>query len=454
MNIIGISEGFHDAALCVIRDKTILHASQSERYSGVKNDKWVHPSQWPVSEQHQPDVVAYYEKPFKKNLRRLWAGQSWETPRLKYDRNFSHHESHAAAGYYTAPFDDCNVLVIDAIGEWDTISIWEGSATNSYMGQKEHKLKKIRSWKYPYSLGLLYSAITQRIGLKPNEDEYITMGMSAYGEPKYDLEDQLWENNHKGVGNIYPKASSEDLAASVQLLYERELLKLVDLCPSENLVIMGGCALNCAANSKIKGKNIWIMPAPGDAGSALGAAALVNNKKLKWKSPYLGTPILQGLPVKRVVKELLDNRVVGIANGKAEFGPRALGNRSLLGDPRYDIKDTVNKIKRRQLFRPFAPAILEEYKDEYFEGPMNEYMQFVAKAKHDMSSVTHVDGTARVQVVKPNCSSSIRQVLEEWYEQTGCPMLLNTSLNIKGKPMVNTWEDAQQWSKLYNVAVF
>ena len=454
MNIIGISEGFHDAALCVIRDKTILHASQSERYSGVKNDKWVHPSQWPISKQHQPDVVAYYEKPFKKNLRRLWAGQSWETPRLKYDRNFSHHESHAAAGYYTAPFDDCNVLVIDAIGEWDTISIWEGSVTNGYMGQKEHKLKKIRSWKYPYSLGLLYSAITQRIGLKPNEDEYITMGMSAFGEPKYDLEDQLWENNHKGVGNIFPKASAEDLAASIQDLYERELLKLVELCPSENLVIMGGCALNCAANSKIKGKNIWIMPAPGDAGSALGAAALVNKQKLLWKHPYLGTPIMQGLPVKAAVKELLDNHIVGIANGRAEFGPRALGNRSLLGDPRYDIKDTVNKIKRRQLFRPFAPAILEEYKDEYFEGPMNEYMQFVAKAKHDMSSVTHVDGTARVQVVKPDCSSSIRQVLEEWYEQTGCPMLLNTSLNIKGKPMVNTWEDAQQWSKMYNVAVF
>ena len=454
MNILGISEGFHDAAMCVIRDKTIIHASQSERYSGVKNDKWVHPSQWPVSDRNQPDIVAYYEKPFRKNLRRLWAGQSWENPRLKYDRSFSHHESHAAAGYYTAPFDNCNVLVIDAIGEWDTISIWEGSSTNGFMGHKEHKLKKIRSWKYPYSLGLLYSAITQRIGLKPNEDEYITMGMSAYGEPKYDLEDQLWENNHKGVGNIFPEASGEDLAASIQDLYERELLKLVEMCPSENLVIMGGCALNCAANSKIKGKNIWIMPAPGDAGSAIGAAALVKKEKLIWRNPYLGTPILQGLSVKKVVKELLDNHVVGIANGKAEFGPRALGNRSLLGDPRYDIKDTVNKIKRRQLFRPFAPAILEEYKDEYFEGPMNEYMQFVAKAKHDMSSVTHVDGTARVQVVKPDCSSSIRQVLEEWYEQTGCPMLLNTSLNIKGKPMVNTWEDAQAWSKMYNVAVF
>ena len=445
MKIVGISEGFHDAALCVIRDKTIVHASQSERYSGVKNDKWVHPSQWPVSEKHQPDVVAYYEKPFKKNLRLLCSGQKWQTPKVKYDYSFSHHESHAAAGYYTAPFDECNILVIDAIGEWDTISIWKA---------KNNVMKKIRSWKYPYSLGLLYSAITQRIGLKPNEDEYITMGMSAFGEPKYNLEHLLWENNHKGVGDIFPKARPEDLAASIQELYERELLKLVELCTHENLVIMGGCALNCVANSKIKGKNIWIMPAPGDAGSALGAAALVCKKKLKWKSPYLGHPIFNYTPVHKIVKELLKNKVCGVANGKAEFGPRALGNRSLLGDPRYDIKDTVNKIKRRQLFRPFAPAILEEYKDEYFKGPMNEYMQFIAKAKHDYSSVTHVDGTARVQVVKPDCNSLLREILEGWYERTGCPMLLNTSLNIKGKPMVNTWEDAQEWSKLYNVAVF
>ena len=445
MNIIGISEGFHDAAICVIREKTILHASQSERYSGVKNDKWINPSQWPTSKQYQPDIVAYYEKPFKKNLRRLWAGQSWETPRVKYDYCFGHHESHAAAGYYTSPFDECNVLVIDAIGEWDTMSIWDC---------KDDNMKKRMTWKYPHSLGLLYSAITQRIGLKPNEDEYITMGMAAFGDPKYDLENQLWKNNHRGVGDIFPKARSEDLAASVQVLYEKELLKLVKMCPHENLIIMGGCALNCVANSKIKGKNIWIMPAPGDAGSALGAAALVLKQKLNWKNPYLGHPILQGINVKLVVKELLDNHVVGISNGKAEFGPRALGNRSLLGDPRYDIKDTVNDIKRRQKFRPFAPAILEEYADEYFEGPMNEYMQFVAKAKHDYSSVTHVDGTARVQVVKKKCGSVLRQILEEWYEETGCPMLLNTSLNIKGKPMVNTWEDAQEWSKKYNVAVF
>ena len=384
----------------------------------------------------------------------MYAGQSWQKQSRKCDHYFGHHESHAAAGYYTAPFDECNILVIDAIGEWDTMSIWKGSVENGYMGQRTHTLKKISSWKYPHSLGLLYSAITHRIGLKPNEDEYITMGMAAFGEPIYNLEDQLWKNNHKGVGNIFPEARPEDLAASVQSLYERELFKLVDMCPHENLIIMGGCALNCVANSKIKGKNIWIMPSPGDSGSALGAAALVRKQKLEWINPYLGTPIYNSVNINNVVQELLDNKVCGLANGRAEFGPRALGNRSLLGDPRYDIKDTVNDIKRRQKFRPFAPAILEEYADEYFDGPMNEYMQFVSKAKHDYSSVTHVDGTARVQVVKKDCGSLIREVLEEWYERTGCPMLLNTSLNIKGKPMVNTWEDAKEFSKLYNVAVF
>jgi len=445
MKILGISEGFHDAAVCLLHDDKIHYASSSERYSGIKNDKWIHKDQWPTSKLNKPDVVAYYEKPFLKNLRRWYAGQKCQKPRLKYDVNFGHHESHAAAGYYTAPFDDCNVLVIDAIGEWDTISIWEG---------KDNKLKKIKSWKYPYSLGLLYSAITHRIGLKPNEDEYITMGMAAFGEPRYDLTELLWKNNHKGVGQIWSGAKNEDLAASVQDLYEREFLKLVEQCPKKNLVIMGGCALNCVANSKIKDKNLWIMPSPGDAGSALGAAALVRKEKIQWSSPYLGYIISRPIEPKDVVDELLKNKVCGIANGRAEFGPRSLGNRSLLGDPRYDIKDTVNTIKRRQKFRPFAPAILEEYADEYFEGPMNEYMQFVATALHDYDSVTHVDGTARVQIVKKNCGSVIRSILEEWYHYTGCPMLLNTSLNIKGKPIVNTWDDAEDFMRKYNVQVF
>ena len=443
MRVLGISEGFHDAAMCVLIDNKIYHASHSERFSRLKNDKWIHKKQFPYMK--SKPVVAYYEKPLWKNLRRLYAGQKWQSVDRQYDVSFPHHKSHAAAGYYTAPFDDCNVLVIDSIGEWDTVSIWEG---------KDNKLKKIKSWKYPYSLGLLYSAITQRIGLKPNEDEYITMGMAAYGEPKYDMEYLLEQNNHFGVGDIFPFAKNEDLAASVQALYEKKLLELVAMCPKKNLIIMGGCALNCKANSLIKDKNIWILPSPGDAGNAIGAAALVNKKKLKWIDPYLGFFILNAINPKDVVKELLKNKVCGVANGSAEFGPRALGNRSLLGDPRYDIKDTVNDIKRRQKFRPFAPAILEEYADEYFEGPMNRYMQFVAKAKHDYSSVTHVDGTARVQLVEKDCQSIIRPILEEWYDVTGCPMLLNTSLNIKGQPIVNDWNDAKNFMEKYNVAVF
>lgn len=196
------------------------------------------------------------------------------------------------------------------------------------------------------------------------------------------------------------------------------------------------------------------MPSPGDAGSSLGAAALVRKRKINWESPYLGVNIQGTINPKNVVNELLRNKICGVANGRAEFGPRALGNRSLLGDPRFDIKDTVNQIKHRQKFRPFAPAILEEYADEYFDGPMNEYMQFVAKAKHDYDSVTHVDGTARVQIVKKDCKSSIRQILEEWYGQTQCPMLLNTSLNIKGEPIVNTWDDAIHFMRETNVYVF
>ena len=196
------------------------------------------------------------------------------------------------------------------------------------------------------------------------------------------------------------------------------------------------------------------MPNPGDAGGSLGAAAAYLDKPLKWKGPYLGTNIKTELNPRKVARHIFDNRVCGVAHGPAEFGPRALGNRSLLGDPRRDIKDTVNDIKKRQRFRPFAPAILEEWAYAYFRGPMNEYMQYVAQAQHDFSAVTHVDGTARVQIVKKDCPSVLRQILEEWYELTRCPMLLNTSLNIKGQPMVDSEQDALDFEKEYNVKVF
>ena len=435
MITLGISEGFHNSSVCYVEDGEILFASESERYTGLKNDKWV-PGE--LLELYDYDNMVYYEKPFKKNIRRLLAGQSWEKTRYNYDNCYSHHLSHAAAGYYTAPFRECNILVIDAIGEWETITIWDN-------------LKKLRSWSYPYSLGLLYSAVTQYLGFKPNEEEYIVMGMSAFGEPRYNYEYLLYENNHRGIKSL--EGEPVDIAASIQKLYEDELLKLVKMCPKKNLILMGGCALNCVANSKIKGKNIWIMPSPGDAGSSLGASALKQGK-INWKHPYLGHDINRHINPKEVVDDLLENKIVGVANGRAEFGPRALGNRSLLGDPRYDIKDTVNAIKKRQKFRPFAPAILEEFADEYFEGPMNRYMQFVANAKHDYKSVTHVDNTARVQVVEKDCKSVIRPILEEFYEKTKVPMLLNTSLNIKGKPMVNTEKDANKFTEKYDINVW
>ena len=320
-------------------------------------------------------------------------------------------------------------------------------------------MKKVWSRKYPYSIGLFYSAITKAVGLKPQEDEYITMGMAAYGEPKYyDEYKEILDNHncHKGVPKVL-KGYPNDIAASAQLLVEEEIIKIVkNHCHHENLIMMGGVALNCVANSRVAklGKKIWIMPNPGDCGSALGTAALTYGKKINWEHPYLGTEIKSTINVKEVVRHLLKYKYCGIANGCAEFGPRALGNRSLIADPREDIKDTVNKIKRRQAFRPFAPAILEEYADEYFEGPMNEYMQFVAMAKHDHYSVTHIDGSARVQIVKKDCKSIIRPLLESWYDKTKCPMLLNTSLNIKGQPMVDNENDKQQFMKEYKVKVF
>ena len=225
----------------------------------------------------------------------------------------------------------------------------------------------------------------------------------------------------------------------------------------KNLCYGGGVALNCVANSKVLPKHfdkIWIFPNPGDAGSSLGAALGYIGKQIDFKDCFLGYEI-KGMPnPRKIVDSLLAYKVVGVANGKAEFGPRALGNRSLLGDPRYSIKRTVNRIKRRQKFRPFAPANLEEFADEYFEGPTNDYMQFGSQAKPAFTAVTHVDGSSRVQVVRADSTSIIRKILEEFYERTECPMLLNTSLNIKGKPLVNDRIQAQEFEKETGVKVF
>lgn len=444
---LGISEGFHDAGVAVVQGDKILFATHVERITRNKNEKMVPPELIKqLKKEYKVDKTVFYEYTNFKNARREMYGQSKTNLGQDYDvQNIYHHQSHMAAAYYTAPFTPDSTVVIDAIGEFDTASIWVDG-------------KKVWAKQYPWSLGLFYSAITKRIGLKPNEDEYITMGMAAYGEPRIDMFNDIIDNCHKGFKRTkWFWETPEDIAASAQWHLQLELERIFRRARKygPKVAYAGGVALNCVANSRIRAffDDMWIFPSPGDAGSALGCVLAHTKQKINYEDCFHGYDINRSINPKLVVDTLLKRKVVGVANGKAEFGPRALGNRSLLGDVRYDIKDTVNDIKQRQRFRPFAPAILEEYYHEYFTGYANEYMQYVARAKHDYNSVTHVDGTARVQIVKPSSKSALRPILEEYYERTGVPMLLNTSLNIKGQPIVNDEKDARNFQDRYKVRV-
>jgi carbamoyltransferase len=316
---------------------------------------------------------------------------------------------------------------------------------------------------------------TKALQLKALEEEYIVMGMAAYGQASFlDEIKKIAEmcadtsiENFRGDLLFeeflsYAAMNKFEFASSIQAFAEQEIMELAIKARGfgSKLCYSGGVAQNIVANSKIRPlfEDMWIAINPTDGGSAIGSAArtwaLENNKnKIKWKNPYLGYEMGE-INAKEVVDYLLKHNYCGIASGRAEFGPRALGNRSLIADPRRDIKSTVNQIKRRQPFRPFAPAILEEYANEYFEGPMNEYMQYSCDAKHDYQSVTHIDGTARVQIVKKDNPSILRKILEEFYEKTSVPMLLNTSLNIRGKPIVNDKYDCFLFQKLNSTKVF
>ena len=479
----GISANSHDAALAVFSNDGLEFASHSERFSGIKNDPNLNTELIDYAKKWgQPDELIWYERPLVKTLRQFRAGQGIrlrENNIRNYLRSYglhapikytSHHLSHAAAGYYTSPFNQATVVCIDSIGEFDTLTVWNGSG---------NKLKKIYSQGYPNSVGLWYSALTQRVGLKPNEDEYILMGMAAYGNPSrlwndmYEMFDYVEgadirykDNLHRGCKNWKPELTTEqdmfDIAAATQKTYEFTLEQILEWAKkntkSSNLVLMGGCALNCSANHLAYKyfDDVWIRPNPGDAGSSIGAVLAHKKEHMPMDHVYLGYNIEGDYPVEEAISELKKTGIVGVANGRAEFGPRAFGNRSLLADPRgRDIKSKVNDIKQRQQFRPFAPVIMSEHYDSEFDGFANNYMQFTARCKNPdlYPAITHVDGTSRVQTVGPD-GSGIRQLLEAWYEATGCPMLLNTSLNIKGKPIVNNLTDAQEFAIMYNIKVF
>jgi carbamoyltransferase len=492
MNILGISAGFHDAAATLINNQgEILYAGHAERYSKIKNDPDLHKEMlldlscggW-----RHIDHIAYYETPWKKQLRQLYSGQGIEWNKLTTRQilkqqlggffsgtpisTHSHHLSHAAAGFQTSTFDRATVVVIDAIGEWDTISIWGAHYID---GRAEYH--RLWAQRYPHSIGLFYSAMTQRVGLKPNEEEYILMGMSAYGKNtaaeiiKNATVDNEWnltfkQNLHAGIDTEFLHGIPDmDIATSSQAFCENLIYNVMrrakDFGWSRNLVYMGGVALNCLANRNLGDyfEKIWIMPNPGDAGSSLGAAALAYGKRINFSNAYLGHNIGGDYPVNAVLDCLLHDKIVGVASGRAEFGPRALGNRSLLADPRgSDIKDRVNQIKRRQKFRPFAPVILAEQAELFFDMPRgfpdSPYMQSVAgcRSPNAFPAIVHHDGTSRVQTVAAD-GSGIRELLEKWYVLTGCPMLLNTSLNIRGEPVVNDRADADRFEQLYGVRV-
>ncbi len=488
----GVSAMSHDAALAVYQNDKIVYASHGERYSRIKNDQNLHADQISEALQYgRPERVFFYENTTKKKTRQARSGQyrllfkespSTYMKKLGVDvpvTMFDHHYSHAAYGYYSSGLyqETCDVLVIDSIGEFETISVWRG---------RHGKLHKAWSQDYPHSVGLWYSAMTQRLGLKPQEHEYILMGMAALGDPgrfyqtirddffeclpgHNNPEVRFRENLHRGClwwrRDLVNVQDYVDIAAAVQKIYEEIFVGILSwmskITESDQVAIVGGCALNCVANTLAYNfyERVWIPPNPGDAGSSIGAIMAALEKPVVVHDAYLGTEINGEYPFQDVLQDLEGRGISAVASGPAEFGPRALGHRSILADPRLlGIKDQVNKIKQREEFRPFAPMILREHAARYFHLPRTDfdapYMQYAIPCISPQlyPGITHIDGTSRVQTVD-RCHGNVRTLLERWYERTGCPMLLNTSLNIKGEPLVNTREDAERWSVVHGLAV-
>lgn len=453
-----------------------------------------------------------------------------EVPRLLLT---PHHMAHAASCFYPSPFDRAAILTIDGVGEWSTCTLGRGS---------EAGIELIEEIRYPHSLGLLYSAFTFFCGFKVNSGEYKLMGLAPFGEPKFAqrIRDELIDVKDDGSFRLNTEAfgfldsqfmtnrrfeetfegpprlpesritrREVDLAASIQAVTEDIVLRLVSHVTKEtgerNLTMAGGVALNCVANGRILREcgleGVFVQPAAGDAGGAVGAALMVSHELLGVPRRKADPDALSGsllgpafspseiedlvdrleLPNEHVPDDeeratiiataLADGKIVGFFSGRMEFGPRALGARSILGDPRDpEMQSRMNlKIKFRESFRPFAPAVLAEHADDYFEiAAESPYMLFTAsvrgphrrspgicpgedpddllaivrQSRSDVPAITHVDYSARVQTVGRNANPGFRRVLESFHTQTGCPVLINTSFNVRGEPIVCSPQDA------------
>jgi len=459
MTIWGINNLNHDASISVFKNSEHLFSSHSERYSRIKNDytlcnKVIEKSLY----FGKPDLVLISENNFKKKIRQLITlDERFLDSHKSFLNNYNiknikfldHHECHAAGAAFTSKFNKSLVFVFDSIGEFTTTSTWLF---------KNNNLTLLHKLNYPNSLGLFYTAFTDLLGLKPNEEEYIMMGMAAYGEPKYFMQllnlfeidlpcIKLKKNLHRGIN--FKFENKFDLAKSVQLVFEFITRIYINYFKNkyniENACFSGGCALNCKANSNYLEvfKNIYIYPNPGDAGNSLGA--ILNYTKTYFNySPYLGENVESDANPEDVVNEIINNKLAGIVRGRAEYGPRALGNRSILADPRDEsVKLFLNKIKNREPFRPFAPVVLRHEFSNCFDTSIfdSKYMTLTFKNKTIINSIQNVDGTSRVQTINKLDNRFLYDVVSIFQQKTGIPFLINTSLNVKGKPIVNIKTD-------------
>jgi len=543
LNIIGISAYYHDSAACLLKNGVIVSAVQEERFSRKKHDfsfpnKAI---EYCLKEGNlsikEIDAIAFYEKPYLKFERLLyqfvetfpksagvfidsiplWISEKLLVPKKIEKTGFKgkvfyleHHLSHAASSFLCSPFKEAAIFTVDGVGEYTTTAFASG---------KENKIKILKEIHFPHSLGLLYSTITAYLGFSVNNSEYKVMGLAPCGKPKFMkefnkllkiFEDGSFELNmkyfdylhkkrmpskemEKLFGKKIRKKESEltqfhkDIAASLQKKTEEvifnSLNKLFDETKTENLCIAGGVGLNSVANGKILSntpfKKIWVQPAAGDAGTAIGTALYVYNsimnKPRKWKfeSCFLG-PSYSDQEIEKYLKKneikyskfnsqteiakktaqlIKENKVIGWFQGKMEFGPRALGSRSILSNACHpNMKDILNKkVKHREFFRPFAPVILFEEVSKWFESdqPVPEpadYMLMVYQIKKEkrkiIPSVTHVDGSGRLQVIRKIQHPLYYQVIKEFQKLTGVPIIINTSFNIRGEPIVCAPQDA------------
>ena len=455
----GVSALFHDASIVVSIDNTIVFASSAERFSRIKGDKHLNLKIIQEALRHgYPDEIYWYENVLMKSLRILLCNKKIKLYNIKaYLKSFgivskihftSHHKSHLQSGIATAPFNTVNSLgvVVDAVGEFDSLSIWDISAKGC---------KKIYKQNYPRSLGLFYSAATDLVGLTPQDEEYILMGMSSYGKRSdavHMLQSLLQKDLSQGCKHLIENAHNKfDVAYAAQHIFEQELVSLVKkylhITGHKKIIYAGGCALNCKANSLLAELGqLWIFPNPGDSGSSVGA---IGNDNVHLQHMFLGHDAGANDKCADIVDVLLSNRPVGVIHGRAEFGPRALGHRSILADARnVRMRHMVNDVKGREQFRPFAPCILKRFACDYFDLQKHvnyAYMQYVVKCikPESMPAGVHIDGTSRVQIVDES-NPFLCNILEAWYAKTHCPVLLNTSLNTKGKPIVNNRNDLHE----------